>query len=54
MFNIKKNFYIILYKKFVEKIIYPNGDQYEGEWKNDKKEGKGYYLFIIIIINNYY
>ena len=24
---------------------YNNGDRYEGNWKNDKKEGKGIYYF---------
>ena len=32
--------------------IYPNGDKYNGEWKNGKKEGKGeiffdYYPFLL-------
>ena len=24
---------------------YENGDKYDGNWKNDKKEGKGYYFY---------
>ena len=24
---------------------YNNGDKYEGEWKNDKREGKGIYYY---------
>ena len=28
------------------KIIYNNGNEYEGEWKNDKKNGEGYIEYI--------
>ena len=26
-------------------MYYNNGDRYEGDWKNDKKEGKGKYYY---------
>ena len=26
-------------------MYYKNGDRYEGDWKNDKKEGKGIYYY---------
>ena len=26
-------------------MYYNNGNRYEGDWKNDKKEGKGIYYF---------
>ena len=28
------------------KIIYNNGNEYDGEWKNDKKNGEGYMEYI--------
>ena len=28
-------------KKGKGKFVYPNGDVYDGEWKNDKRHGKG-------------
>ena len=28
-----------------EFIIFFNGDRYEGDWKNDNKEGKGIYYY---------
>ena len=28
------------------KMIYINGDEYEGEWKNDMKNGKGEMFYI--------
>ena len=29
------------------KIIYKNGDKYEGLWKEGQKEGKGKYIYYI-------
>ena len=38
---IKKKEEVKFEKKSVGTMIYSNGDKYEGEWKNDTKDGKG-------------
>ena len=30
---------------------YPNGDLYDGEWNNDKRDGKGKGIFIVGLCN---
>ena len=32
---------------------YPDGTKYEGEWKNEKKEGKGKLYFDLVGIRSY-
>ena len=54
MIVIQKNLVISIKKIAIDKIVfkdeikngrgkftYPNGDVYDGEWKNDKRHGKG-------------
>lgn len=39
----------------VGKMIYKNGSTYEGEWKEDKKQGYGKYIINMkIVIDNYW
>ena len=31
-------------------IYWNNGDRYEGEWRNDRMDGKGIYYFLLLLI----
>ena len=35
-------------------MYYYNGDRYDGYWKQDKREGKGKYTFVVVFPDNFY
>lgn len=36
---------VLFIKKLLGKFMYYNGDEYNGDWKNDLKDGNGIFLF---------